>query len=98
MRCGAKLRHETLRITTLCPGCFRAWFPCCTMSRHPATAYGSHPTAPLYTVDELANRLRVDRATVYRLALPFVVVGARRRYRLEDVEAYLAARREEPAR
>ena len=67
------------------------------MSRHPATAYGSHPTAPLCTVDEAANCLRCHRATVYRLALPFVVVGARRRYRLEDVEAYLAARREEPA-
>ena len=65
------------------------------MSRHPATEYDSHLPAPLYTVDELANRLRVDRATIYRLQLPFVVVGARRRYRAEDVEGYLAARRED---
>ena len=67
------------------------------MSRHPATAYGSHPTAPLYTVDELANLLRVDRATVYRLPIPYVIVGTRRRFRVEDVGAYLEARRKEPA-
>lgn len=67
------------------------------MSRHKATAYDAHPTAPLSTVDELAHRLRVDRATIYRLPIPYVVVGARRRYRAEDVERYLEERREEPA-
>ena len=64
------------------------------MSRHETTPeYGFIRPTPLATVDELATRLRVDRATVYRLPIPYVVVGSRRRYRPEDVDAYLEARK-----
>jgi hypothetical protein len=37
--------------------------------------------------------LRVHRVSVYRLPIPYVVVGERRRYRPEDVDAYLEARK-----
>ena len=47
----------------------------------------------LLTVAELAPRLRFARTTVYRLAIPYVLVGDRRRYRPEDVDAYLEARK-----
>jgi excisionase family DNA binding protein len=59
----------------------------------------SHPLGePLLSADEVASYLGVDRATVYRLAgrrggLPVVQVSRRvRRFRGEDVRAYLAAR------
>jgi excisionase family DNA binding protein len=63
------------------------------LPRHKTTDYEPLRPAPLATVDDLAARLRVDRATVYRLPIPYVVVGSRRRYRPEDVDAYLEARR-----
>ena len=63
------------------------------MSRHRTTFYEASTTPPLETVDSLAARLRIDRATVYRLPIPYVLVGKRRRYRPEDVDAYLEARR-----
>ena len=63
------------------------------MSRHKTTVYEQPPTPPLETVDSLATRLRIDRATVYRLPIPYVLVGKRRRYRHEDVDAYLEARK-----
>lgn len=47
---------------------------------------------PLLTVNQIAEYLNVDRATVYRLEVPYVLVGARRRYRLEDVDAWLFGR------
>ena len=48
---------------------------------------------PLLTVSDVAAQLRRHRTTVYELDIPYVVVGARRRYRQEDVDAYLDARR-----
>jgi excisionase family DNA binding protein len=63
------------------------------MSRHKTTGYEQERSAPLATVDELAARLRIDRATVYRLPIPYVLVGQRRRYRPEDVDTYLEARK-----
>jgi excisionase family DNA binding protein len=47
------------------------------------------PERPLLTIDDLARFLAVDRKTVYRLPIPYVIVGARRRFRQEDVDAYL---------
>jgi len=47
------------------------------------------PPRPLLTIDGLARLLAVDRKTVYQLPIPYVVVGARRRFRPEDVDAYL---------
>lgn len=44
---------------------------------------------PLLTIDALAALLAVDRKTVYRLPIPYVVIGTRRRFRPEEVEAYL---------
>jgi excisionase family DNA binding protein len=44
---------------------------------------------PLLTIDALSALLAVDRKTVYRLPIPYVVVGSRRRFRPEDVERYL---------
>lgn len=50
-------------------------------------------SAPLLTVNETAKFLRVDRSTVYRLEreghIRCVIVGKRRRYRPEDLSAYL---------
>jgi excisionase family DNA binding protein len=47
----------------------------------------------LRTVDETAEYLRVDRSTIYRLEregkLRSVRVGRRRRFRPEDLDAYL---------
>ena len=47
-----------------------------------------------FTVNETAELLRIDRATVYRLEregrLRSVRVGKRRRYRLEEIDRYLS--------
>ena len=43
----------------------------------------------LYTVQELAAYLNVERKTIYRLPIPYVLVGTRRRYLPTDVDAYL---------
>lgn len=50
-------------------------------------------TVPLLTTSELAGVLRVSRTHVYALRIPYVLVGDRRRYRQEDVNAYLEARK-----
>jgi excisionase family DNA binding protein len=59
----------------------------------------SHAATPVYglprllTVDETAAFLRIDRSSVYRLEregeLQSVRVGRRRRFRPEDLSAYL---------
>jgi excisionase family DNA binding protein len=59
---------------------------------HETQGYASGRT-PLLTVPQLAAVLGVHRVTVYRLAIPYVLVGSRRRYRPEDVDAYLEARK-----
>ena len=62
---------------------------------HDATPYGGGtttpvlPNEPLLTIDGLARLLSVDRKTVYRLPIPYVIVGTRRRFRPADVDAYL---------
>jgi excisionase family DNA binding protein len=86
-------------ITTVCPissgptSDDRGFYGGCSTSRHRKTGYEPARPGQLATVDELAARLRVDRATVYRLSIPYVIVGSRRRYRPEDVDAYVEARR-----
>lgn len=60
---------------------------------HPRTTQYAEGMTTLLTVSRLAELLDVERKTVYRLAIPYVVVGSRRRYRPEDVNAYLEARR-----
>ncbi len=45
---------------------------------------------PLLTVKQLAAYLAVERKTIYRLPIPYVLVGQRRRYKPEDVDTYLA--------
>lgn len=69
------------------------------MSAHANVREPNDATAPrhLLKIDGVAQFLDVTRRTVYELPIPYTVVGARRRYRPEDVEAYLEARREEPA-
>jgi excisionase family DNA binding protein len=51
------------------------------------------PNQPLLTVDDLRQTLRIGRTQVYELIrrgeLPTVRVGARIRFRPEDVDAYL---------
>ena len=61
--------------------------------RHATERYAAGRT-PLLSVSELAAFLGVHRVTVYDLEIPYVVVGARRRYRLRDVEQYLERGRE----
>ena len=66
----------------------------------------SHTATPVYglprllTVDETAEYLRVDRSTVYRLerdgAIRSVRVGRRRRFRPQDLLAYLESERDGP--
>jgi excisionase family DNA binding protein len=53
------------------------------------TASVPHSTERLLTIGSLAQLLAVDRKTVYRLPIPYVIVGSRRRYRPSDVDAYL---------
>jgi excisionase family DNA binding protein len=68
---------------------------------HNRTSYGVRSTVevptspePLLTIDGLARLLAVDRKTVYRLPIPHVIVGTRRRYLRADVDAYLERSRE----
>ena len=49
--------------------------------------------APLLTPKELCAALRISSTTLWRLAPPHVVVGARKRYQLAHVTAFLAQRR-----
>lgn len=68
----------------------------CGFVTHSETSYGAGVLSPqpLLTIDNLARLLAVDRKTVYRLPIPYVVVGTRRRFRAEDVDAYLKRSRE----
>ena len=65
------------------------------MQRHGQTAeYApAEEGRNLLTVSELATRLRLARTTVYTLPIPYVLVGQRRRYRPEDMDEYLDARK-----
>ena len=60
--------------------------------RHGTESYAPGRT-PLLSVPELATLLGVHRVSIYRLPIPYALVGSRRRYRWEDVDAYLEARK-----
>ena len=70
------------------------------MAGHHAPQYGRRPTAPLplWTIDDVAQRLAISRDGVYRLvragALSPSRVGERLRFRPEEIEDYLERRRE----
>jgi excisionase family DNA binding protein len=70
------------------------------MDAHTSTDYAPART-PLLRVNEVAALLAIGRRTVYTLVhageLPAVRVGERLRFRPEEIDAYLDARREEPA-
>jgi len=59
---------------------------------HETQRYAAGRT-PLLSVRELAALLGIHRVSVCRLPIPYVTVGERRRYRQEDVDAYLEARK-----
>jgi excisionase family DNA binding protein len=46
----------------------------------------------LLTASEAAEFLRINRTHLYRLSLPYVLVGKRRRWRLEDINSWLESR------
>lgn len=53
----------------------------------------------LLTTEEVADLLRVSRATIYawradRTGPPAVIIGSRLRFRREDVDAWIAQHRE----
>ncbi len=59
-----------------------------------ATKTAKSKAAPeFYTTQELAEKLRVAKITIYRMAdrgeLPYYNIGRVRRFRREDVEAFL---------
>ena len=62
-----------------------------------------HLGEPLLTADQVAEYLQVSRSAVYRLAgtpsgIPVIRVGNARRFRPEDVRAYVErSRRKSPA-
>jgi len=62
-------------------------------TRTPAKVSSIDPADRLMTVNEVADYCRISRPRVYRLmadgALPYVMVGDRRRVRLSDLQAYL---------
>jgi excisionase family DNA binding protein len=72
------------------------------MSTHEAPVYdatGTAPSRPLLSVNDVARYLAISRKSVYRLErsgdLRSLRVGARLRFRLSEVDAYIE--RQEPA-
>lgn len=63
-----------------------------------AQAYESLRLAPVLSINEAAAVLGVERSTIYRLLrtgeLQAIRVGQRRRFRPEDIDAYLERNRE----
>lgn len=62
----------------------------------------SSPPREFYTVQELAQMLRVTEMTIYRMArrgqLPYYTIGRSMRFRASEVEAFLqAAKGQAPA-
>jgi excisionase family DNA binding protein len=49
------------------------------------------------TVEEVASYLRVSRALVYRLSIRYSKVASKRRYLMEDVQAYLTLNSSRPS-
>ena len=68
------------------------------MDCHEPRGYPPTRPEPLLTIDQLASVLAVSRPTVFRLLrrgeLNAIRIGNRRRFRLEDVEAYIERNRE----
>ena len=46
--------------------------------------------SPLLTPKELCTELKISTTTLWRLNPPHVVIGSRKRYRLSEVEGFLA--------
>jgi excisionase family DNA binding protein len=72
------------------------------MSHSATERYARARPVPLLTIDETAAYLNIERSTVYRLMRagelnPSARVGKRWRFRLEDLDAYLAHGREPAA-
>lgn len=69
--------------------------PSCAVARTVATGARESPTStkPLLQVQDVRDRLRVSRNTVYRLMnsgeLRYVLVGEVRRVREEDLQDYI---------
>lgn len=59
----------------------------------PAKSAKSQAAPEFYTTEELAQKLRVAKITIYRMAergeLPYYNIGRARRFRSQDVEAFL---------
>jgi excisionase family DNA binding protein len=64
------------------------------MAVHEASSYNAEPTTRLLTINDVAYRLAISRDSVYRLvrtgALVPLRVGSRLRFRVADVEDYVA--------
>jgi excisionase family DNA binding protein len=70
-----------------------SWFAC-GMSLHQASSYDADTTSRLLTINDVAFRLAISRDSVYRLVrtggLVPLKVGSRLRFRIADVEEYVA--------
>ena len=53
-------------------------------------------TEDLLTPDEVAARLRISKETLRGLPIPYVKIGARRRYEPADLERYLEQKKVKP--
>jgi hypothetical protein len=51
----------------------------------------------LLNVTKAAEWLTVHRSTLYRLPVPYVMIGKRRAYRMSDLELYAALNLNRPA-
>jgi hypothetical protein len=51
----------------------------------------------LLSVTKAAEWLTVHRSTLYRLPVPYVMIGKRRAYRVSDLELYAALNLNRPA-
>ena len=71
------------------------------MSHIATESYAAGRLAPVLSVNEAAHILGVQRSTLYRLLrngeLDSVRVGKRRKFRPEDIDAYLERSRETTA-
>ena len=65
------------------------------MLRHQTASYAAGAMDPLLTIDQVARRLLVSQATVYRLVsageLPKLRIGGSTRFRSADVERLIEA-------
>ncbi len=50
------------------------------------------PNQPLLSVKEAADYLDMSESWLYSSGIPFVKLGSRRLYRVEDLDAYISQR------